>query len=155
MAEVQTRQKSGRVFRTIILVILGIGIAGFAALQLVPIPRTNPPVISEPGWDSPQTRELAQRACFDCHSNETVWPWYSRIAPVSWLVAHDVQEGRDVLNFSDWANVRGEGRSPGEMAEVIAGGWMPPASYVRIHPSAELTPAERDQLIAGLRATLR
>jgi mono/diheme cytochrome c family protein len=68
-----------------------------AAAQLVPYGRDhdNPPVAAEPTWDTPTTRELARRACFDCHSNETQWPWYSNIAPLSWLIQRDVEEGRD------------------------------------------------------------
>jgi hypothetical protein len=143
-----------KTIKRIVLVVGGILLVGFIAIQLVPVDRTNPPVLSEPNWDSPQTRELAQRACFDCHSNETVWPWYSYVAPVSWTVARDVQVGRQVINFSDWAHVRGEGRSAGEMAEVISGGWMPPAKYLQAHPDAQLTQAEKDALIQGLRATL-
>ena len=86
----------------------------FGLIQLVPtgVSFTNPPVMSEPKWDSPQTRALAQRACFDCHSNETAWPWYTHIAPVSWLTAHDVIDGRSRLNFSTWGQPtsgRGEG----------------------------------------------
>ena len=71
-----------------------------AAAQLVPYGRDhdNPPVVAEPAWGSPATRELARRACFDCHSNETQWPWYSNIAPLSWLIQRDVDEGRDELN---------------------------------------------------------
>ncbi|HEY5650870.1 MAG TPA: heme-binding domain-containing protein, partial [Acidimicrobiia bacterium] len=74
------------------------------AIQLVPYGRnhSNPPVVQEPAWDSQQTRELAVAACFDCHSNETEWPWYSNIAPVSWALQRDVDEGREELNFSEW-----------------------------------------------------
>src|SRR5437764_214194 len=88
----------------------------FGLMQLVPtgISYTNPPVVSEPNWDSPQTRALAQRACFDCHSNETTWPWYSHVAPVSWLLARDVIEGRSRLNFSTWGQPNeGAGRRRG------------------------------------------
>jgi hypothetical protein len=136
------------------LAVVGLLLLGFIAIQFVPVQRTNPPVTSEPNWDSPQTRALAERACFDCHSNETDWPWYSHIAPVSWTVARDVQVGRQVINFSDWEHVRGEGRSAGEMAEVIRGGWMPPANYLSTHPEARLTQAEKDALVQGLQATL-
>src|SRR5690348_18457917 len=88
-------------------VVLGLVLAAivlFGLIQLIPYGHnhTNPPVAQEPTWDSPQTRDLAVRACFDCHSNETVWPWYSNIAPLSWLIQHDVDEGRQNLNFSDW-----------------------------------------------------
>src|ERR1700674_2739250 len=84
--------------------LVAIAVVLFGLIQLVPIgvSVTNPPVVSEPNWDSPQTRALAQRACFDCHSNETIWPWYSRVAPVSWLLASDVIQGRSRLNFSTW-----------------------------------------------------
>jgi hypothetical protein len=140
--------------KRVLLVVVGILVVGFAAIQLVPVDRTNPPVVSEPNWDSPQTRQLAERACFDCHSNETNWPWYSYVAPVSWTVARDVQVGRQVINFSDWEHVRGEGRSAGEMAEVIRGGWMPPENYLSTHPEARLTQAEQDALIQGFQATL-
>ena len=73
-------------------------------IQLIPYGRdhTNPPVMQEPQWDSPQTRALTKRACFDCHSNETVWPWYSNVAPVSWLIYRDVSKGREHFNFSEW-----------------------------------------------------
>src|SRR5215216_1353338 len=76
----------------------------FVVLQLVPYGRRhdNPPTTREPAWDDPTTRALAVRACFDCHSNETRWPWYSYVAPVSWLTQRDVDEGRRELNFSEW-----------------------------------------------------
>jgi hypothetical protein len=94
-------------------------IGGFGlllAIQLLPVwlLQTNPSVVAEPTWDRPQTRSLAQRACFDCHSNETQWPLYTRIAPVSWLVTFDVLRGRRELNFSTWgaAGAGGEGQRP-------------------------------------------
>lgn len=93
------------------------GLLGFVAVQFLPImPHTNPLTVREPNWDSPQTRELVVRACYDCHSNETKWPWYSNIAPVSWLVVRHVQEGRAALNFSEWG-VSGE---TGEISEAKA-----------------------------------
>jgi glutaredoxin len=71
-------------------------------IQFIPVAHTNPPVTREIQWDSLQTRALAQRACFDCHSNETVWPWYAYVAPVSWRIANHVYDGRRRLNFSEW-----------------------------------------------------
>jgi hypothetical protein len=87
----------------ILAVLIGLGVLGFTAIQLVPFghDHANPAVVKEPAWPDPQTRQLAQRACFDCHSNQTSWPWYSNIAPVSWLVQRDVLEGRQRLNFSE------------------------------------------------------
>jgi hypothetical protein len=122
-------------------------------IQLVPYGRqhTNPPVVAEPNWDSPQTRELAKRACYDCHSNETTWPAYSNVAPISWLVQRDVDEGRRHLNFSEWGQRNFRTR---EIGGVIQEGEMPPFYYVILHPNAGLTAAEKDALIQGLNATL-
>ncbi len=126
----------------------------FAAVQLAPYGRnhTNPPVQTEPQWDSPQTRELAVRACFDCHSNQTVWPWYSNIAPLSWLIQEDVDQGRRALNFSQWNS--GEREGTRDMARTIQRGEMPPAYYVLLHPSAKLSPQETQALITGLNSSL-
>jgi hypothetical protein len=112
----------------------GLGLAGlllvalFVVAQAVPYGRshTNPPTTAEPRWDSPQTRDLARRACFDCHSNLTTWPWYSNVAPVSWLVQRDVDEGRSELNFSEWdmpQDVDAE-----DLVEKIRDGSMPPGT---------------------------
>ncbi|MGD2079089.1 MAG: heme-binding domain-containing protein [Chloroflexota bacterium] len=141
--------------KRVVLIGLAVIVGGFLLIQLVPYGRdhSNPPVVSEPNWDSAQTRELAQRACFDCHSNETVWPWYSNIAPVSWLVQRDTEEGRRILNFSTWGN-GGEGREPWEAVEVVQEGEMPPATFLITHPEARLTTAEKQALVQGLRATI-
>ena len=82
------------------------------AIQFVPYGRehTNPPTIAEPRWDSPDTRNLTPRACFDCHSHETTWPSYSRLALASWLVYYDVVNGRAELNFSEWQRSQKEAR---------------------------------------------
>lgn len=130
-----------------------VGIAGFLLIQLIPYghTHTNPPVVKEPTWDSPQTRALAKRACFDCHSNETVWPWYSNVAPISWLVVHDTEEGRSKLNFSNW----GTGRNQRDMVESVQRGKMPDPKYLITHPEAKLTPDEKQQLIAGLQTISR
>ncbi len=137
-----------------ILIGLGILLLVFLLIQLVPYGRNhvNPPVTGEPAWDSPVTRSLAKRACFDCHSNETVWPWYSSIAPVSWLVYQDVSEGRSHMNFSQWSS--GRTQEPGEIAEVIQSGEMPPFQYLIMHPDASLSAAEKNELISGLGKSL-
>ncbi len=121
--------------------------------QLVPYGRdhTNPPVLAEPAWNTPATRALAARACFDCHSNETRWPWYSNVAPMSWLVQNHVDEGREVLNFSEWN--RGDSEAD-EAADAVRKGEMPPRSYVLMHPDARLTDDERALLVRGLEATI-
>lgn len=139
--------------KKVLLPILILGVVGFGLIQLLPFGRnlSNPPVVREPAWDSPATRELAQRACFDCHSNEVVWPWYTRLAPASWLMEADVRGARNHFNFSDWY--------PGdvdidEIEEVLASGEMPPIQYRLMHKDARLTAAERQQLIDGLAQTL-
>jgi len=123
------------------------------AIQLVPYgwDHGNPPVVAEPHWSGADVRALAVRACFDCHSNETRWPAYSWVAPISWLVRHDVVEGRRALNFSEWNRPQPEAS---ESAETVAEGEMPPRSYLWLHSSAKLSPAERERLIEGLAASL-
>lgn len=124
----------------------------FVVAQLVPYGRShdNPPVVQEPAWDSPRTRELAMRACFDCHSNQTTWAWYSNIAPASWLVQHDVDEGRRELNFSDISRHQ---KHAAEAAEEVQEGEMPPKIYTIMHSEAVLTSAETQELIQGLQKT--
>jgi mono/diheme cytochrome c family protein len=121
------------------------------AIQLVPYGRahTNPPVDAEPAWDSAATRALAVTACYDCHSNQTEWPWYTNVAPLSWLVQRDVDEGRAALNFSEW----GPGQEGEEAAESVSEGEMPPFVYTLTHPGAALSDADRQSLILGLTAT--
>jgi hypothetical protein len=131
----------------ILILLFGLGI------QFIPYGRnhSNPPVIAEPNWDSPRTRELFFRACADCHSNETVWPWYSNIAPVSWLIQRDVEEGRAKFNISAW-NVSGENEGD-DAAETVQKGTMPPAMYALFRPSARLSTQEKNEFIKGLAAT--
>ncbi len=126
----------------------------FLAMQAIPYGRThsNPRVIKEPSWDSPRTRELAKRACFDCHSNETHWPWYANVAPFSWVVQRDVENARDVINFSAW-NV--EFPLAATSASSVLTGNMPPVKYRMAHPEANLTPQEMQDLARGLDATLK
>lgn len=121
-------------------------------IQFIPYGRAhnNPPVVAEPKWDSPQTRELFMRACGDCHSNETDWPWYSNIAPISWLIQRDVDEGRAVFNVSEW----GRGENEGDDAvETVQEGSMPPFIYTIMRPSRKLSATEKQALIQGLAAT--
>jgi hypothetical protein len=128
------------------IVVIAIGI------QAVPYGRdhTNPPVKQEATWDSPRTRELAQRACFDCHSNETRWPWYSNVAPTSWLVQRDVDKGRRELNFSEFDR---EQRSASESSDQVRTGAMPQWYYVVLHAEAKLNEAEKQELMRGLQAS--
>jgi mono/diheme cytochrome c family protein len=138
----------GRLLGLAVLVLVVI----FGLIQLVPYGRdhTNPPVLQEPAWDGAQTRALAVRACYDCHSNETVWPRYSNIAPASWLVQRDVDEGRRRLNFSEWGTRRQEAD---EIAEVVREGEMPPFYYLPLHRDARLSSQEKTALVQGLVGT--
>ena len=129
-------------------------VALFVLAQIVPYGRnhTNPPVTVEPRWDSAGTRALAARACFDCHSNVTVWPWYSNVAPVSWLVYRDVVGGRGALNFSEWNRPQD---GAGDAVDAVSSGSMPPWYYTLQHPNAKLSAVEKQALMRGLAATLR
>jgi len=123
------------------------------AIQAVPLgwDRRNPPVTAEPEWDSPRTRELAARACFDCHSNEVDYPWYSKIAPMSWAVQRHVDNGRGKVNYSEWDQPQDDAD---ESAETVREGEMPPAYYTLLANSdAKLTDAEKQELIDGFEAT--
>lgn len=133
----------------------GFGV-GLVAIQLVPVDRTNPAVEQEvPAPAAVHT--VLKRACYDCHSNETVWPWYSRVAPVSWLVARDVREGREHLNFSTWNRL-----SPEDQAEALEETWeevdegaMPPWFYLPVHAEARLSPDDRGVLRSWLEPSVR
>jgi len=121
--------------------------------QLVPYRVTNPPVLREPQWDSPRTRQLAVTACYDCHSNETRTAWFEDIAPISWWITNHVTEGREKLNFSEWGTGGGESD---DAAETVTNGSMPPNYYtwLGMHGDAKLAPAERKELADGLGTTL-
>jgi mono/diheme cytochrome c family protein len=133
--------------------VIGAVVLLFVAIQFVPYGRdhANPAVVAEPQWDTQTTRELFSRACADCHSNETRWPWYSNIAPVSWLVQHDVDEGREHFNVSMWGvQKKNEGD---EAVKEVKEGEMPPCAYTSAHPEAKLDESEKALLIKGLSAT--
>ncbi len=123
------------------------------AIQAVPYGRahSNPPVTGEPDWATPRTRELMVRACYACHSNEVDWPWYSSVAPLSWITTRHVEEGREEVNYSEFATRGGSD----DTIEVLLEGSMPPSYFTRfgLNPDAELSRAEILELIEGLRAT--
>jgi mono/diheme cytochrome c family protein len=137
----------------IFLLILAFAVFTAVAIQFVPYGRnhTNPPVLADPQWDSPATRQLFFRACGDCHSNETAWPWYTNVAPVSWLIQRDVDEGRAKFNVSEWGRP-GENEAE-DAAELVQNGEMPLPIYLVMHPEARLSAAEKNALIQGLIAT--
>lgn len=133
--------------------LLGIVVLAGAVIQFIPYGKThvNPPVVAEPQWDSPGTKELFFRVCANCHSNTTTWPWYSTVAPVSWLIQHDVDEGREHFNVSMWGEQKvNKGH---DAAEEVEAGEMPPWVYVMGHPEAKLSESERAEFVQGLTAT--
>jgi mono/diheme cytochrome c family protein len=114
-------------------------------------PETDAPsVTGEPTWDTPRTQDLATRSCAVCHSNQPTWPWYANVAPLSWFVQHQVDDGRAVLNLSELDRVQASTSSAGS----VAAGHMPPGFAALIDGKLRLTDAERADLVRGLQATL-
>ncbi len=121
----------------------------FVGMQVIPVDRVNPPVESDL-TASPAVREVLRRACYDCHSNETRWPWYSHVAPVSWLVARDVRRGRRHVNFSTWGSLdaRRRAKAKRETWEQVSEGEMPLWFYTPLHPEARLSAEDKEILRA-------
>ncbi len=125
----------------------------FGLMQLVPygLEHSNPQTYGGVKWDTPETEALFNKACADCHSHATKWPTYSSIAPISWLVTHDVEEGREKFNVSMWGIQK---RNKGEdAAEELEENEMPPAIYTLMHPEAKLSQRDKEKLISGFKAT--
>lgn len=123
----------------------------FAALQLFNPPHTNPPVKTDfiAAANPPASVATSIRAaCYDCHSYETRWPFYSRVAPVSWLIASDVNEGRKHLNLSEWSSDPARAaKNLDRMNEVVDYREMPPKKYTLIHADARLSEAQRKEVM--------
>jgi hypothetical protein len=124
---------SGLVFLVLIL-----------AIQFIPVETANPPIEGDIPT-SPAVKAVLRRACYDCHSHETVWPWYSRIAPVSWLLVYDVREGRAELNFSTWDRytTQQQVKKLRESWQEVSEGEMPPWYYLPAHRDARLSGEDR------------
>jgi len=125
----------------------------FIIIQFIPYGKNhqNPKIVQEVNWNNKYTKQLFTKACAACHSNNTVWPWYSNIAPVSWLVSHDVDEGREHFNVSMW-NAQSKNKGD-DAAEELEEGEMPMAIYTLMHPESKLTTKEKEDLIKGLKET--
>lgn len=136
-------------FRRVIKLGVPAAFALFVLIQLVPYghSRSNPPVLRAAKLTPGAGAQLMRTSCGDCHSNLTTWRWYANIAPVSWLVANDVNGGREHLNFSEWNRPQPE---LGELIETIDGGSMPPLQYTLPHPSAKLSAADKQTLKLAL-----
>jgi len=132
---------------------LGVVVAAVLLIQLFPVEKANPPVETEMPAPAP-VRAILRRSCYDCHSNETVWPWYSRVAPVSWLLGRDVKEGRRELNVSVWNRYEDKRRlrKLKEIIEQVGKKEMPPTIYTVAHRAAILTPEDRKVLMDWARA---
>jgi hypothetical protein len=128
----------------LLLLVVALGLA-----QAIPVKRTNPPVESEV-QAPPAVMAALKKSCWDCHSNETVWGWHTKIAPISWLVVSDVNEGREDMNFSRWNAIDPKRREKlaKKIPEEVGDGEMPPLLYVLAHPSAKPTEAEKSEIIA-------
>ncbi len=125
----------------------------FVSIQFIPYAQDHDylKVNIEPKWDTPRTKELFMRACGDCHSNETKWPVYSVLAPFSWIVYSNVDEGREHLNISMWGI---SGKNKGDKAyDELKSGDMPPLSYLLLHSKARLNKEEKQELLHGLKNT--
>ncbi len=138
------RRRFPRLRRRTVAIAGGLLVIVFIGIQFIPVAHTNPPIVSTPQWDSPATEKLVRRVCYNCHSNETEWPWYSYVAPMSWLVTHDVSEARRFMNFSQWnpGDLSGD-----QLASAVKDGIMPPLDYRLLHPEASLSDDEKAALI--------
>jgi hypothetical protein len=139
-----------RSWKKILLWAVGIAVVVFVLIQFVPYGRashSNPSAANPFPWTDPQAEAIARESCYDCHSNETEWWWATNIAPFSWLVQRDVDEGRRNLNFSDWNRL-----PAAAVQEIVNEGEMPPFQYTLIHPGAKLTDAEKQTLVQGYEA---
>jgi hypothetical protein len=126
---------------------IGVGLLiGFVGVQFVPVEGVNPAVESDVPMSS-EMKAAIRRACYDCHSN--VWPWYSQVAPVSWLIARDVRFGRSKLNFSAWDKYK-DRKKTGKLREIVSelkAGTMPPSYYALMHIDAALSTHEQELII--------
>jgi len=135
--------------RKAIKISVAVFVVAVVVAQAVRINTVNPPVEADVAAPPP-VDTILRRACYDCHSNQTVWPWYSQMAPVSWLLANDVKEGRRELNFSTWGayDAKRRAKKLAETAKEVAKGAMPPWYYILAHSDAKLTDADRETLRA-------
>src|SRR5438093_3752144 len=128
--------------------LLGFG-AALVCSQAVRVQRTNPPVRGDLEAPPP-VQEFLREACYDCHSNQTRWPWYSALAPFSWLIQHDVMTGRRRLNFSEWRDYASDPETVAqklrEVAKTVTDGNMAPRYYEMLHPRRRLTNEERRRM---------
>ena len=164
MATSQEGTKAGmRVLKVLKWLVIVVAVA-FVVIQFKRPARTNPPVdesqtIYAQTQMTPQVQQILQRSCRDCHSNKTVWPLYSNLSPISWLIVDDVEQGRKDLNLSEWATYdqRRKEKKLQQMCDLVTDGAMPLSSYTPLHPGSKLTAEDVKTLCAwteGERARL-
>ena len=137
-----------RILRMLLILVAAVLAVG----QAIRPERTNPPVTGEINAP-PEIRSILKNTCYDCHSNETVWPWYSQVAPASWLVAYDVGEAREEMNFSEWSSLptQKQAKKLRKAAKKVEEGEMPLWYYLPAHPKAKLSEADKAALLAWFR----
>jgi hypothetical protein len=148
----KTTRHGARSWKKTLLWVIGICVVLFIVIQFIPYGRSshsNPAPTNPFMWTDPQARDIARASCYDCHSNRTKWWWATDIAPFSWLVQHDVDDGRARLNFSEY-----DGMPTADQFRRAVEGGMPPLQYTMLHPNAKLTDAEKQTLIDGYAAGL-
>lgn len=131
----------GRIIKVIFLLV----VIALIGIQFIPVDRSNPPVMGE--IKAPDNvKSIFRAACYDCHSNQTKWPWYSKVAPVSWLIEKHVQNGREHLNFSDWEEYDDTWKSKKKLDiwEEVNTGKMPMEMYTYLHTNAILSITQKD-----------
>lgn len=135
--------------------LLAIVVAALGVMQMMPVDRTNPSVESDVGAP-PEVSAILRQACYDCHSHETRWPWYGKVAPSSWILARHVEKGRGDLNFSQWPVMDQEALEHAfhDIEEQLEKGKMPLRSYKWLHPEARLTEEQRALLLQWARSSL-
>ncbi len=144
-----------KTLRIVLLALLGI----FVIIQFFQIDKENPPVVAEQNFvnivSPPEDiTKLLKDACYDCHSHETKYPWYTSVAPVSWWIAGHIEEGREHFNLSEWGTYDAEKKAhkAEEAAEEVEEGHMPISTYPPLHPEARLSDAQRERLASWFTA---
>ncbi len=135
-------------------ILLGVA-AVLVIIQFFGIDKTNPPVEASQDFLSianppAEIAALIKSSCYDCHSHQTKYPWYTNVAPVSWMIGHHIEEGREHLNFSKWGTYPAKKRAHKieECYEEVEEGEMPMKGYVILHSEAKMSKEQKEQLIA-------
>jgi len=139
-----------KTFRKILVVLLIV----LLCIQFIRIDKTNPASIAENDFlkitaADPELTAIIKTSCYDCHSNESTYPWYTNIAPVSWWIKHHINEGREELNFSEWGTYKEKRKNHKmeECVELVEAGEMPMSSYTLMHSEAKLTAEQKEKLL--------